>query len=82
MSYLIDLDTRVAGIPCVVRVKHFHKQAGSLDPHEVSDMDYYGYSESDWEVLDRRGRKADWLSKKLSVDDVSRIESEIERALT
>lgn len=82
MSYIIDLDSRVAGIPCIVRVKSFHKQQGSYNREAASDMDFYGYTESDWELLDRRGRKADWLTNKLKADDVERIESEIERALT
>lgn len=81
-DYILDLDTRVAGIPCIVRVKSFVKVNGSYSHNAPSDMDYYGYTESDWEVLDRRGRKADWLNKKLKSEDVERIEAEIERALS
>jgi hypothetical protein len=40
-------------------------------------LDYYGYTESEWEVLDRKGYKAAWLERKLSSKDESRIESEI-----
>lgn len=80
MSYLIDLDTRIGGIPCIVRVTHYERVAGSFSHNAPSDVDYYGYTDSDWDVLDRRGRKADWLAKKLTADDVQRIESEIARA--
>lgn len=31
-----------------------------------SDMDYYGYTECEYEVLDRRGRPASWLERKLT----------------
>jgi hypothetical protein len=81
-NYIIDVETRVAGIPCIVRVKNFTKVVGSFNRNEESDMDYHGYSETDWDLLDRRGRRAAWLDKKLQVADVERIESEIERALS
>jgi hypothetical protein len=45
-------------------------------------MDYYGYSESEWDVLDRRGRPAAWLERKLTDDDRQRIEQEIAEAMT
>jgi hypothetical protein len=45
-------------------------------------MDYYGYSECEWEVLDRNGRPAAWLERKLTDADRSRIDQEIEEAMT
>ncbi len=82
MTYIADINTRIAGIPCLVRVTHFHRVQGSYSYNAASDMDYHGYTESDWEVCDLRGRKADWLAQKLTSKDVERIESEIERALS
>ena len=75
--YIAEIETRVAGIPCIIGVTHFESQKGSYSYHAASDWDYYGYTEADWEVLDRRGRKAAWLAKKLTSSDESRIESEI-----
>ncbi len=75
MSYIAQIETRVAGIPCIVGVTHFESVAG--DSRADSDWDYYGYTESEWEVCDRRGRPAPWLAKKLSSSDESRIEEEI-----
>ena len=75
----MEIETRVSGIPCIAKVTHFFRQA----PHRGSahtcdsDMDYYGYTESEWEVLDRKGYKAAWLERKLSSKDESRIDSEI-----
>jgi hypothetical protein len=40
-------------------------------------MDYYGYTESEWVVLDRRGRPAAWLERKLTDAERSRIEQEV-----
>jgi len=39
--------------------------------------DYYGYTEMEWELLDRKGYPAKWLENKLTDDDIERIESEI-----
>jgi hypothetical protein len=73
--YIAEIETRVAGIPCIVGVTHFESVAG--DSRADSDWDYYGYTEAEFEVLDRRGRPAPWLAKKLSSSDESRIEEEI-----
>jgi hypothetical protein len=40
-------------------------------------MDYYGYEEMEWEVLDRKGYSAKWLEKKLTDNITNRIETEI-----
>jgi len=73
MSFIAEIETRVAGIPCIIGVEEY--QEGSGDKWCDSDMDYYGYSE--WVVCDRRGRPAPWLERKLTGKDESRIESEI-----
>jgi hypothetical protein len=77
MSYIAQIETRVAGIPCIVGVTHYESVSGSYDYNAASDWDYHGYSEAEWEVCDRRGRPAPWLAKKLSSSDESRIEEEI-----
>jgi hypothetical protein len=77
MSYIAEFETRVAGIPCVIGVVDYISVAGSYSQNAASDWDYHGYSESEWEVCDRRGRPAPWLAKKLTSKDESRIEQEI-----
>lgn len=76
------IEARIAGIPCQVKVTYFHKQApwrGSA--HNCpSDLDYYGYTEMDYEILDRKGYKAPWLEKKISDKDTQEIERLIEEA--
>lgn len=75
--YIAEIESRVAGIPCLIGVTHYESVAGSYSYNAASDMDYYGYNEAEWEVLDRRGRKAAWLEKKLTKSDIVRIEAEI-----
>lgn len=82
MNYIAEIESRVAGIPCLIGVSHFDCVRGSYSYNAASDWDYYGYSESEWDVLDRRGRPAAWLERKLTDDDRQRIEQEIAEAMT
>ena len=79
MSYLAEIETRVAGIPCIIGVVEYISIAGSYSQNAASDWDYHGYSESEWEVCDRRGRPAPWLAKKLTDEDEAKIEKKIEK---
>ena len=79
MSYIAEIETRVAGIPCLIGVTHYEAVSGSYSYHAASDWDYHGYTEAEWEVLDRRGRPAPWLAKKLTGKDEARIDDELAR---
>jgi len=76
-QYIAEVESTIAGIPCLIGVIDFNRVNGSYNYHAASDWDYYGYTESEWEVLDRKGYKAAWLERKLSSKDESRIDSEI-----
>jgi hypothetical protein len=71
------METRIAGIPCKVRVDSCVIQKGSYSYNAPSDWDYYGYQEIEFTVCDRRGREAPWLSRKMTDKDIARIEQEI-----
>ena len=77
MAYIAEIETRVAGIPCIVGVTYFESVRGSYNYHAASDMDYHGYTECEFEVLDRRGRKAPWLERKLTDKIINEIEQDI-----
>ncbi len=77
MTYIAEIESRIAGIPCLIGVTHFNSVRGSYSYNAPSDMDYYGYTESEWEVLDRRGRPAAWLERKLTDRERSRIDEEV-----
>jgi len=64
--YIAEIETRVAGIPCMIGVIEYNKVEGSFSYHAASDWDYHGYTDCTWEVLDSRGRKAAWLERKLN----------------
>jgi hypothetical protein len=79
-DYIFDVEFRLAGIPCLLRVKHFYKKEGSYDRNEDSDMDYYGYVEADWDICDLRGRLAPWLQRKVTPQIEEAMQSAIEKA--
>ena len=70
MSHIAQIETKVAGIPCLIGVLSYSKVKGSFSRSASSDMDYHGYVESEWELLDRKGYKATWLERKMN-DQIS-----------
>ena len=68
------MDTKIAGIPCTIRVDYV--SVTPPDSRADSDWDYYGYTEFDYTVCDRRGRPAPWLEKKMTRADEARIHDE------
>ena len=76
-----QIETRIAGIPCIVTLDRMFVQK-PLGPNCDSDWDCYGYTEIEFTVCDRRGRPAPWLERKMSDEDQSRIENELEIAAT
>ena len=74
--YIAEIETTVAGIPCIVGVTEYSSVAG--DCGADSDWDYEGDNECLFDVLDRRGRPAPWLAKKLTSKIEAAIEQEIE----
>lgn len=70
------MQTRIAGIPCQIEVTHFFIQK-PLGPQADSDWDCYGYTNIDFNVRDRKGYLAPWLEKKMTQEDIDRIEQEL-----
>jgi hypothetical protein len=68
------METHIAGIPCTICVECV--RAVPPDPRADNPWDYYGYTEFDYTVCDRRGRPAPWLEKKLTRADEARIHDE------
>lgn len=71
----MNIASTVAGIPCLVHVDYCLVVKGNSRADNPDD--YYGYTEVEFTVLDRRGREAPWLEKKLSDEDTHRIKNEI-----
>ena len=80
MKHSADFETTVAGIPCGVVVSHYEKVEGDKGTW-ASDVDYYGYTECDWFLVDRKGYRANWLEGKMTRKDERRIEREIDEVM-
>lgn len=82
-KYIYEHETRICGIPCILAVHYFHCQPpwrGSAHTCD-SDMDFYGYTEIEYDVLDRRGHIAEWLAKKIDPDLEVELRNELEQIL-
>jgi hypothetical protein len=73
--YIAEINHRVCGIPCRIGVKHYSSVKGSYTAE--SDWDFYGYNETDWELLDRKGYRAEWLERKLTTRENDAVEEAI-----
>lgn len=74
----MNITSQVAGIPCLIEVISYPQEPDYTD--DVSDWNYFGF-QWEFEVQDRNGRHAQWLEKKLTTVDQSRICRELDRAL-
>ena len=81
-TYLAEIETRIAGIPCLIGVSSFAAVKGSYSSRADTAEEYYGYAETSWDVLDTKGKPAAWLERKLTPEDHQRIEEEIFEAMT
>ena len=73
-NYIAEIKARVAGIPCIIGVTYFDNVIGSYSYHAASDLDYHGYTDIEFDLLDRKGRLAPWLERKLDNIERERIE--------
>ena len=73
MSRIVN--TQISGIPCKVRLEYHEHYPGTRDTPEEPE----GYSIE--EVMDRRGRRAEWLRAKMTENDEDRIVGEAMAAL-
>ena len=82
-KYIYEHETRIKGIPCILGVTYFHHQPpwrGSAHTCD-SDMDYYGCTELEYDVLDHLGCRAEWLAKKIDDELETELRSELQQML-
>ena len=74
---MVQIEHRIQGIPCLIEVTSYRKVKGSYSYNAPSDWDYYGYTEMEYEILDRLGYKAPWLENKVTQSDKISIEEAV-----
>jgi hypothetical protein len=73
-----QFDSRIAGIPCIVGINWYSPgDDGHYGGRPEFDDPGYG-STSGWVILDRRGRRAEWLERKMTDKDVEKIERQVD----
>lgn len=78
-SYIALINSKVSGIPCLIGVNTYWRNLpwkGSAHLCD-SDVDFWGDYDIDYDILDRKGYKADWLVRKMSQADRYNVEAEI-----
>lgn len=75
----MDIETRIKGIPALVRVHHARHSAPNRNAD--NDIDYYGGWDLDYTICDRKGRSAAWLENKMNANDIHALETQIMEAL-
>jgi hypothetical protein len=71
------LDARIQGIPCQVRVTYYRKEDSPILTGPMDHADPGSPVEIEFQVLDRRGKRAEWLESKVTDEDRDTIEREI-----
>lgn len=82
--YIELVPTYIKGIPCLLGVTHYFEQKpfkGSAYLCDSSD-DYYGYTDVEYDILDRKGYPASWLERKTDRSDKERFEQEIKKYMS
>lgn len=74
MTFVHTFVSRVEGIPCQIGVMSFERHSPMSAEQAHSDMEFHGYTETHYVVLDSQGNPAPWLQAKLKDDDYIRQE--------
>lgn len=75
------IDSRVAGIPCKVEVTFYSSGQDAIIRSTPENSQPPFDPEVEYTILDRSGRRAEWLERKATKLDFDRIESDIARAV-
>lgn len=74
---MTEFNSTCCGIPCIIRVTSWEGYQPAIIRADPGNSHPPEGGEGEWEILDRRGRPAPWLEKKLTDKERSRISEEI-----
>ena len=69
-----EFESTVSGIPCIIKVTGYVNDPGRT--YGLPENCYPAEFEFEYEVLDRKGYRAEWLERKLTDNDNDRLAEE------
>lgn len=72
----MEFNTRIAGIPCICHVTYYTPEIPAYTSGLHEDSYPAEGGDFEFEILDRNGRKAEWLERKLTDEDEERLYQE------
>ena len=74
---MTEFESTVCGIPCIICIRDWDSYMPAILRAEPGDSHPAEGGCGNWEVLDRRGRAAPWLERKVTSRERTRIDQEI-----
>jgi hypothetical protein len=74
---MTEFETAICGIPCRVRVVEWEPYCPAVLRADPDDSAEEEGGHGIWEILDRNGRPAPWLERKMAGQDLAQLEHEI-----
>lgn len=62
-NYEAIIEHRIDGIPCRIGVVTYHYSRGTYSSRAETPDEYYGFCETEWDIIDRKGYLAPWLER-------------------
>lgn len=75
--YIAEIEHRVCGIPCLIGVTDYDSYVPAYTNGPVERCYPAEGGTGDYEILDRRGRPAPWLERKMSGKDEEEVQEAI-----
>jgi hypothetical protein len=72
-----EFDSTISGIPCKIRITYWERHQSAILRADPGDSHPEEGGCGNWEICDRKGRLAPWLERKITGQDLARIEHEV-----
>jgi hypothetical protein len=74
---MTEFNFTVCGIPCIIRITYWEPYRAATLRADPGDSHPEEGGCGDWEILDRKGRPAIWLTRKLTGQELAKLEHAI-----
>lgn len=71
------IEVKICGIPATVRLTRYRRHRGRFSNSCVSPDDYFGWTDIEFTICDRRGNRAVWLENKMNKTDFEVVKEQI-----